>query len=66
MQIMQKSVGEADFQQVLLVNFSEIFTMLLWNIYNSNSAKKSNIVLDKSSKKSLYYRNCMGQTDFWP
>ena len=31
----------ADFQQVLLVQFSEIFTILLWNINNSNSVKKS-------------------------
>ena len=32
---------EADFQQVLFVHFSEIFTILLWNINNSNSLKKS-------------------------
>ena len=32
---------EADFQQVRLFNFSEIFTILFWNINNLNSAKKS-------------------------
>ena len=43
---------EADFQQVLLFSFSEIFTILLWNINNSNSAKKNKKkFLDKNSKK---------------
>ena len=32
---------EADFQQVLFVHFSEIFTILLWNFNNSNSLKES-------------------------
>ena len=43
---------EADFQQALLVQFfSEIFTILLWNINNLNSAKKrKNIFLHKNSK----------------
>ena len=56
---------EADFQQVSLVQF-------FWNfqskfINNRNSAKKSkNIFLNKKSKKSLNYRNCIGQTNFWP
>ena len=42
----------ADFQQVPLVQFfSEIFTILLWNINNLNSAKKrKNIFLHKNSK----------------
>ena len=58
---------EAEFQQIPLVQFSEIFTILLQNISNLNSVKKSkNIFLNKNSKKSLYYRNCIGQTKFWP
>ena len=50
---------EADFQQFPLVQFfSEIFTISLWNINNSNSAKKSkkknkNIFLVKLLNKSL-------------
>ena len=36
---------KADFQQLSLFNFSEIFTMLLWNTNNSNSAKKSKKIL---------------------
>ena len=42
---MQKSVGYVTWRQIFnkfhLFIFSEIFTMLLWNISNSNSAKKS-------------------------
>ena len=53
MQIMQKFVGYVTwrliFNKFRLFNFSEIFTVLLWNIHNSNSAKKSkNIFLDKN------------------
>ena len=47
---------EADFQQVTLVQFfSEIFTILLGNINNSNSAKKSkkHFLLDKNSKQKI-------------
>ena len=55
---------EADFQQRLVVQFSEIFTILLRNINNSNSikkCKKKTIFLDKNSKKILLnYRNCIG------
>ena len=60
---------EADFQQVACSFFSEIFTTLLWNINNSNAAKKNkrNIFLDKNLKKKLfYYWNCICQTNFWP
>ena len=58
---------EPDFQQVLFVIFSEIFTILLWNIINLNSERKvKNIFLDKISKKSLCYRNFIGQANFWP
>ena len=32
---------EADFNKFRLFNFSEIFTILLWNINNLKSAKKS-------------------------
>ena len=32
---------EANFQQVPFVKFLEMFVILLWNINNSNSAKKS-------------------------
>ena len=32
---------EQIFNKFCLFNFSEIFTILLWNINNSNSAKKS-------------------------
>ena len=68
---MQKSVGYVIWSQIFnkfhLFNFSEIFTILLRNINNSNSDRKvENIFLDKNSKKSLYYRKCMGQTTFWP
>ena len=44
MQILQKSVGQVTWRQIFnkfrLFNISEIFTLLLWNINNSNSAKK--------------------------
>ena len=59
---------EADFQLVFLLNLSEIFSILIWNINNLNSVKESkkNILLDKNlKKKSLYYRNCICQTNFW-
>ena len=47
---------EADFQQVPLVHFfSENFTVLLWNINNSNSAKKSkNYFLRQKLKKTHF------------
>ena len=46
---------EADFQQVCLFNFSEIFTILLWNINNSNSAKegKKYLLTQKFQKITL-------------
>ena len=52
-------------------NVFKIFPILLWNINNFNSAKKKKkkkktIFLDKNSKKSLYCRICIGQTNFWP
>ena len=57
-----------------MFNFSEIFTILLWNISNLNSAKKSKNYFvrqklkkkkkKKKKKKSLYYRNCISQTNF--
>ena len=50
---------EADGLKLLklsLFNFSEIFTILLWHINNSNSAKKSKkyFLRQKFEKKSLY------------
>ena len=55
------------FNKFCLLNFSEIVTILLWNINSLNSAKKNNnYFLDKSYKKSFYYRNCIGQMNFWP
>ena len=47
---------EADFQQVPPVHlFSEIFTILLWNISNSNLAKKRKVIfLDTNLKKNHF------------
>ena len=61
---------EADFQQVPHVQFFyEIFTILLWNSNDSNSGEKSKKYFLRQKlkkKKSLYYRNGIGQTNFWP
>ena len=66
-EICRVGIMEANFQQVLLVHFF-LFWILLRNINNSNSAKKSkkkNIFLEeKYKKKTLYYRNCIGQAIF--
>ena len=56
MQILQKSMG-AEFPFRLFILFSGIFTILFWNINNAKSTKKI-------KKKSLYYRNRIGQTIF--
>ena len=57
MQIMQKYVGlvHVTWRQFFrLFNFSEIFTKLLWNINDSNSAKKSkNFFLRQKFKKKI-------------
>ena len=51
---------EASFQQVLFVHFLK-FSQYCFNI----SAKKlKHIFLHKIFKKSLYYRNCIGQSNF--
>ena len=45
---------EGDYQLIPLVHFSEISTILLWNINNSKSAKNSKkeiLFLDKNLKK---------------
>ena len=52
---MQKSVGKVTwrpiFNKFCLFHFSEIFTILLWNIHKENLKKK--IFLDKSEKKKI-------------
>ena len=57
---------EADFQQVWLVQFFLNFhnIVLKHQYFKFSKEKKKNIFLDKNSKKSLYYRNCTGQTNF--
>ena len=53
---------EADFQPSPLIHF-------FWNFQTSKikiqRRKIKNIFLDKTSQKSLYYRNCIGQTIFF-
>ena len=70
-EICRLGILEQIFNKFHLFNFSEIFIILLRYINNSNSAKKSvkyflRQKLKKKKKKSLYYRNCIGQTSFWP
>ena len=69
---MQKFVGYVTWRQIFnkfrLFNFSEIFTIMLLNIntIEIQQRKSKNYLLGQKIQKSLYYRNCIGQTNFWP
>ena len=53
------------FRKCYLFNFSEIFTILLWSINNSNSSKKSKqYFLRQKFQKLLWYRNCIVRSTF--
>ena len=59
---------EADFEQVPLVHFFLKFSQYRCetSIIQILQRNMKNIFLMKNSNKSLYYRNCIGQTNFWP
>ena len=58
---------EPNFQQVPLAQFFFKFSQYCCktSIFQIQQRKVKNIFLDKNSKKSFYYRNCIGQTNFW-
>ena len=59
---------EADFQQVIFIySFFLKFSQYCCepSIIQNQQRKVKYILLDKNSKKSLYYRNCVGQTNYW-
>ena len=66
---MQKSTGLVTWRQVFnkfcIFNFSEIFTILLWNINNSNSAKKSKQWTLRQNFQNITKLLCIGHTNFW-
>ena len=59
---------KADIQQAPLVHFFLKISQYCCerSIILIQQRKIRNIFLDKSPKKSLYYRNCIGQVKFWP